>query len=162
MELAGRYEPKESILVDLEATVLGAFIEIWPAPEQRDRLAIVAMAVAGALRIALAQWRKAQEPTHLRGRHYGQQSCVPRQQPLRPGAEERQLSPCQRGAAHTWRISDAEGRSELRLLSPPTSDILGVRLRGCFPNIMPRIEALAGVAETELGPVIHHGETLLE
>jgi len=49
--------------------------------------------------------------TYLRGRHYGQRSCVPHQQVEHTAAPtskaELQKNPCQRGAVHTRRIAVA-------------------------------------------------------
>ena len=63
--------------------------------------------------------------TRLRGRHYGQRSCVPHQQVEHTAAPtskaELQKNPCQRGAVHTRRIPVTCGED------PPTSTIWTVR-----------------------------------
>jgi AcrR family transcriptional regulator len=85
LDLASKYETSESIAIDklltstdalrrrkeaafieLETLVFDAFVEMWPAPDRRGGLRIIAMVVIGTLRIALENWRKAAGASSLR------------------------------------------------------------------------------------------------
>jgi hypothetical protein len=50
----------------------------------------------------------------IRGGHYGQRSCEPRQQAEHmaapTNAAKREESPCQLGAVHTWHFSEVTAR----------------------------------------------------
>src|SRR5215469_8227709 len=51
----------------------------------------------------------------IRGGHYGQRSCEPRQQAEHMAATDplhREENPCQQGAVHTWHFSDKWRRSD--------------------------------------------------
>ncbi|WP_407180712.1 TetR/AcrR family transcriptional regulator [Bradyrhizobium sp. STM 3562] len=77
IKLASRYETKESIVfdrlmqstealrarkeavfVETEQILLEAMCELWPSPERRDGLRLVAMVAMGTLRLALDKWKQ--------------------------------------------------------------------------------------------------------
>ena len=77
LNLASRYEAKQSIVVDrllrstealrirkeaafveMERTLVEAMCELWPAPAQRNGLRMAAMIAMGTLRLALDDWRQ--------------------------------------------------------------------------------------------------------
>jgi AcrR family transcriptional regulator len=76
-KLVSRYETKESIVIDrllqstealrarkqalfvqMEETVFAALCELWPQPERRATLRLVAMASMGVMRVAMQAWRQ--------------------------------------------------------------------------------------------------------
>jgi AcrR family transcriptional regulator len=76
-KLVSRYETKESIIIDqllqstealrtrkqaifvqMEETVFAALCELWPQPERRATLRLVAMVSMGTMRVALENWRQ--------------------------------------------------------------------------------------------------------
>lgn len=77
MELASKYETKESITADrllrstealrlrkealflqIESVLVEAFFERWPGAARREGLRVVAMVVMGTLRLAMERWRE--------------------------------------------------------------------------------------------------------
>ncbi|WP_108127065.1 TetR/AcrR family transcriptional regulator [Saccharospirillum mangrovi] len=77
-ELSGRYETPESLIVDqllrstetlrlrkealfmqMEATLFEALCQVWPEPEQKPQLQMVAIVGMGAFRLAMEAWRQA-------------------------------------------------------------------------------------------------------
>ena len=76
-KLVSRYETKESIIIDrllrssdalrarkqaifvqMEETVFAALCELWPQPERRATLRLVAMVSMGVMRVAMEGWRQ--------------------------------------------------------------------------------------------------------
>jgi AcrR family transcriptional regulator len=76
-KLVSRYETKESIIIDrllqstealrarkqaifiqMEEAVFAALCELWPQPERRATLRLVAMASMGVMRVAMERWRQ--------------------------------------------------------------------------------------------------------
>jgi AcrR family transcriptional regulator len=49
---------KEAVFVETEQILLEAMCELWPSPEQRDGLRLVAMVAMGTLRLALDKWKQ--------------------------------------------------------------------------------------------------------
>ena len=89
IKLASRYETKESVVfdrlmqstaalrarkeavfVETEKILLEAMCELWPAPQRRDGLRLVAMVAMGTLRLALDKWKQndAKHPLAYYGR----------------------------------------------------------------------------------------------
>jgi hypothetical protein len=78
LKLISRYETKESIIVDrllrsteplrarkqakfveMEEALFAAMCEVWPQPQRRTALRMVAMVSIGAMRLAIEDWRQA-------------------------------------------------------------------------------------------------------
>ncbi|WP_454814178.1 TetR/AcrR family transcriptional regulator [Labrys neptuniae] len=49
---------KEAGFVETERILLEAMCELWPSPERRDGLRLVAMVAMGTLRLALERWKQ--------------------------------------------------------------------------------------------------------
>ena len=63
---------KEAGFVETERILLEAMCELWPSPERRDGLRLVAMVALGTLRLALERWK--QDEAALPLAHYVEQS----------------------------------------------------------------------------------------
>ncbi|PRH86618.1 TetR family transcriptional regulator [Labrys okinawensis] len=91
VKLASRRETKESIVfdrlmqstealrarkkagfVETERILLEAMCELWPSPERRDGLRLVAMVAMGTLRLALEKWKQSEAARPLA--HYVKES----------------------------------------------------------------------------------------
>lgn len=51
---------KEAGFVETERILLDAMCELWPSPERRDGLRLVAMVAMGTLRLALERWKQSE------------------------------------------------------------------------------------------------------
>lgn len=63
---------KEAGFVETERILLEAMCELWPSPERRDGLRLVAMVAMGTLRLALEKWKQSEATRPLA--HYVKES----------------------------------------------------------------------------------------
>ena len=111
LKLISRYETKESIVVDrllrstealrarkqaifieMEEALFAAMRELWPQPQRRSTLRMVAMVSMGAMRLAVEDWRQAGGKRSLADylTRYLKQTAVPsRERKAMPGAHRR-------------------------------------------------------------------------
>ena len=111
LKLISRYETKESIIVDrllrstealrarkqaifieMEEALFAAMRELWPQPQRRTTLRMVAMVSMGAMRLAVEDWRQAGGKRSLADylTRYLKQTAVPSpERKATPGAPRR-------------------------------------------------------------------------
>ena len=111
LKLISRYETKESIIVDrllrstealrarkqaifieMEEALFAAMRELWPQPQRRTTLRMVAMVSMGAMRLAVEDWRQAGGKRSLADylTKYLKQAAVPSlERKVTPGAPRR-------------------------------------------------------------------------
>jgi hypothetical protein len=49
---------KEAVFVEMEEALFAAMCELWPQPERRAKLRLVAMVSMGIMRLAIESWRQ--------------------------------------------------------------------------------------------------------
>jgi AcrR family transcriptional regulator len=111
LKLISRYETKESIIVDrllrstealrarkqaifieMEEALFAAMLQLWPQPQRRTTLRMVAMVSMGAMRLAVEDWRHAGAKRSLAEylTRYLKQAAVPSlERKASPGAPRR-------------------------------------------------------------------------
>ena len=49
---------KQAVFVEMEETLFAAICELWPQPERRAKLRLLAMVSMGVVRLAMERWRQ--------------------------------------------------------------------------------------------------------